>query len=119
RGFILSGALAYELKLPLVLVRKKGKLPGDTITEDYELEYGQATIEAHETELIRGHKVLVIDDLLATGGTALAAVRLMRRLGADAVDFAALIDLTELPGRKHLENAGVNTYAVCGFTESE
>ncbi len=119
RGFILSGALAYELKLPLVLVRKKGKLPYSTIFEDYELEYGTATVETHETELIRDHKVLVVDDLLATGGTALAAIRLMRRLGASGVDFAAIIDLVELPGRQVLKNAGVEAFTVCGFNETE
>jgi len=119
RGFILSGALAFQLKLPLVLVRKKGKLPYSTIFEDYELEYGTATVETHETELVQGKKVLVVDDLLATGGTALAAIRLMRRLGAEEVDFAAIIDLVELPGRKALDNAGVTTFTVCGFNETE
>lgn len=119
RGFILAGALAYKLNLPLVLVRKKGKLPADTIAEDYELEYGQATVEAHETELVRGHRMLLIDDLLATGGTAMAAVRLMRRLGAERVDFAAIINLIELPGKQVLENGGVSTYTICNFTEDE
>ncbi|MGE9294611.1 MAG: adenine phosphoribosyltransferase [Puniceicoccales bacterium] len=119
RGFVLAGALAYNLDLPLILVRKKGKLPAETLSENYTLEYGQATIEVHDTDTIRGQRVLVVDDLLATGGTALAAVRLMRRLGAEQVDFATIINLCELPGRQLLENAGIHTFALCSFNETE
>ena len=119
RGFVLAGALAYELQLPLVLIRKKGKLPAETLSENYTLEYGQATIEVHDTETIREQRVLVVDDLLATGGTALAAIRLMRRLGAERVDFATIINLSELPGRQLLENTGIHTYALCNFNETE
>ncbi|WP_221773376.1 adenine phosphoribosyltransferase [Ruficoccus amylovorans] len=119
RGFVLAGALAYELGLPLVLVRKKGKLPAETLSENYTLEYGQATIEVHNTDTIRGQRVLVIDDLLATGGTALAAIRLMRRLGAERVDFAAIINLSELPGQQLLHEDGIHTFALCNFNESE
>ncbi|MDP0496293.1 MAG: adenine phosphoribosyltransferase [Verrucomicrobiota bacterium JB024] len=119
RGFVLAGALAYQLGLPLILVRKKGKLPAETLSENYTLEYGQATIEVHDTDTIRGQNVLVVDDLLATGGTALAAIRLMRRLGAERVDFATIINLSELPGRQLLQSAGIHTFALCSFNETE
>jgi len=119
RGFILAGALAYQQHLPLVLVRKKGKLPFKTISEDYELEYGQATIETHESELVSGKRVLVVDDLLATGGTAIAAANLMRRLGAAHIGFAAVIDLVELPGRGNLAKEGIDAYTILDFTEDE
>lgn len=119
RGFILAGALAFQQHLPLVLIRKKGKLPFKTISEDYALEYGQATIEAHESELVVGQRVLIVDDLLATGGTAIAAAKLMRRLGAADVGFAAIIDLVELPGRKALAQNGIDAYTILDFTEDE
>ncbi|GHB90810.1 adenine phosphoribosyltransferase [Cerasicoccus arenae] len=119
RGFILAGALAYQQHLPLVLVRKKGKLPFTTISEDYELEYGSATVETHDSPIIEGKRVLIVDDLLATGGTALAAARLIRRLGARAVSFAAIIDLVELPGREALTKSGIDVYTVIDFTEAE
>ncbi|WP_309382697.1 adenine phosphoribosyltransferase [Cerasicoccus frondis] len=119
RGFILAGSLAYQQHKPLVLVRKKGKLPFTTISEDYQLEYGEATIETHDTPLIDGKRILIVDDLLATGGTALAAARLMRRLGAAHIGFAAIIDLVELPGRKALAKEGIDAFTVIEFTEDE
>ncbi|MEO0796037.1 MAG: adenine phosphoribosyltransferase [Verrucomicrobiota bacterium] len=119
RGFILSGVLAYQLHLPLVLARKKGKLPFNTICEDYSLEYGTATIETHDTPLIDGKRVLIIDDLLATGGTALATAKLMRRLNATSVSFAAIIDLVELPGRQALKDANIDCFTVVEFNETE
>lgn len=119
RGFILAGAIAFQQNLPLVLIRKKGKLPFRTISEDYELEYGQATIETHESELITGKRVLIVDDLLATGGTAIAAAKLMRRLGAAHIGFAAIIDLVELPGRETLTKEGIDAHTILDFTEEE
>lgn len=119
RGFILAGALAYQLHVPLVLVRKKGKLPFTTLSEDYSLEYGTATIETHDSLLIQGKRVLIVDDLLATGGTALAATKLMRRLNAETVSFTAIIDLVDLPGRQALTDAQVEAFTVVDFTEAE
>lgn len=119
RGFLIAGVLAYQLGLPLVLARKKGKLPYDTLTESYSLEYGKAEIEAHETDSVRGKKVLVVDDLLATGGTALAAVRLMRRLGASKVSFAAIINLIDLPGARALQEQDVAHFTLVDFSEEE
>jgi len=119
RGFILAGVLAYQLHAPLVLVRKKGKLPYSTISEDYTLEYGAATIETHDSPLIDGKRVLVVDDLLATGGTAIAATRLMKRLNAKEVAFTAIINLVDLPGKDSLAREGVETHTVLDFTEDE
>jgi adenine phosphoribosyltransferase len=104
RGFIFAGAVARELKLPLVLVRKAGKLPAATIAESYDLEYGSATIEVHEDALTKGDRVLLIDDLLATGGTAVAAVKLIEKLGATVAGLAFVVELSFLPGRKKLPN---------------
>lgn len=98
RGFIFGSLLAYELELPFVPVRKAGKLPFHTLSESYDLEYGQATIEIHEDALKPGSKVLIHDDLLATGGTAAAAARLVKKLGAKEVAFSFLINLTFLKG---------------------
>ena len=98
RGFIFGSLLAYELKLPFVPVRKAGKLPFHTLSESYDLEYGQATIEIHEDALKPGSKVLIHDDLLATGGTAAAAARLVKKLGAKEAAFSFLINLSFLKG---------------------
>lgn len=119
RGFLIAGVLAYQLGVPLVLARKKGKLPYETLTESYTLEYGTAEIETHATEGVRGKRVLVVDDLLATGGTAMAAVRLMRRLGAAEVAFAAIINLVDLPGASLLEVEKVNYFTLVNFSEDE
>ena len=106
RGFILGGAIAHQLGKGFVPIRKKGKLPGATIEQDYALEYGTATVELHDDALEAGEKVLLVDDLLATGGTAGAGIKLIERLGAEVVGCAFVIDLPELGGRAHLESLG-------------
>jgi len=107
RGFILGGALAKELGAGFIPIRKKGKLPYRTISADYDLEYGKATIEVHEDSVEKGSTVLIVDDLLATGGTAKAAADLMKRLGANIAGFAFLVELTELGGTAKLEGKKV------------
>lgn len=102
RGFLFGTVLAYELGLSLALVRKPGKLPYKAIRESYSLEYGENTLEMHEDAVGPGQRVLVIDDLLATGGTAEAAAKLVRRLGGEVVEFAFLIELSFLDGRERL-----------------
>ncbi len=115
RGFILGAPLAYELGLSLVPVRKKGKLPFKTVTQSYDLEYGSATIELHTDAFKAGDRVLVMDDLIATGGTMLAACELVRQLQAEVVEVAAIIDLPDLKGSEKLRNAGFDVYAICEF----
>ena len=99
RGFILGGAVAHQLGVGFVPVRKKGKLPGKTLSQDYKLEYGEATVEIHEDALEAGERVLIVDDLLATGGTAVAGIKLVEQLGAQVVSCAFVVDLPELGGR--------------------
>ncbi|WP_400083257.1 adenine phosphoribosyltransferase [Yoonia sp. R78084] len=115
RGFILGGAIAHQLSVGFVPIRKKGKLPGKTIEQDYTLEYGQATMEVHDDALQAGEKVLLVDDLLATGGTAEAGIKLIERMGADVIGCAFIIDLPDLGGRKKLESLGMNVHALCQF----
>ncbi|MDP0563164.1 MAG: adenine phosphoribosyltransferase [Candidatus Endonucleobacter sp. (ex Gigantidas childressi)] len=115
RGFLLGSPLAYALNKPLVLVRKKGKLPAKTISQDYELEYGTATIEMHEDALNENDKVLLIDDLIATGGTILAAAKLIQTCGALIIEAAALIDIPELGGSRRLIVADIPVYTICSF----
>jgi len=119
RGFILGGALAYHMGKPFALVRKKGKLPFKTLSEDYSLEYGTATIEIHADACKPGDRILIIDDLIATGGTLLAATKLFRLLRGEVVGVAAIIDLPELGGSTKLRNAGLNVHALCEFGEGE
>ncbi|MCK5787313.1 MAG: adenine phosphoribosyltransferase [Candidatus Sabulitectum sp.] len=107
RGFMFGGIVADRLNIPLVLIRKPGKLPADVISEDYTLEYGTNTIEMHRDSLAKGSKVLIIDDLVATGGTALAAAELIRRDGSLPVAAAFLMDLRFLGGAGRLEDSGV------------
>jgi adenine phosphoribosyltransferase len=102
RGFILGAPVAHELGVGFVPVRKKGKLPGDVVAESYDLEYGSATIEVTADAVAAGERVLVIDDVLATGGTAAATVSLLRRLGAEVVGLSVLMELSFLPGRSAL-----------------
>jgi adenine phosphoribosyltransferase len=102
RGFIIGAALAYKLCKGLVLVRKKGKLPYRTIRASYELEYGTDEIEVHEDAVKKGQKVIIVDDLLATGGTAKAAIELVNKSGGAVKECAFIIELTELGGRKKL-----------------
>ena len=115
RGFILGAVVAYELNKGFVPVRKKGKLPFDTLVEDYELEYGSGAVEVHTDAIRSGARVLLIDDLIATGGTMLAAVRLLNRLGAGEILPAAIIDLPDLGGSKALNANGVPPFVVCEF----
>ncbi len=117
RGFIIGAPLAYELNAGLVLVRKKGKLPFDTLVEDYELEYGTASVELHKDALQPGDKVVLVDDLIATGGTMLAASRLIRQIGAEIVEVSAMIDLPDLGGSRKLRDEGLNVYTVCEFED--
>jgi adenine phosphoribosyltransferase len=119
RGFIFGAAIAHAIQAGFVPVRKPGKLPGELIGHDYELEYGTNRVEIHVDGLVRGERVVVIDDLLATGGTALAALALVDKVGASVVELAFLIELLDLPGRKRLEQKGHRVHALCGFTEAE
>ena len=109
RGFIFGAPLAYELHKPFVLVRKKGKLPCDTISQDYELEYGTATLEMHSDSIKPGQKVILLDDLLATGGTLAAAARLIERLGGEVIMIICLLELNGLGGREQLKDYKVET----------
>ncbi|MGE8548830.1 adenine phosphoribosyltransferase [Alcaligenes sp. Marseille-Q7550] len=119
RGFIVGSVLAYELNLGFVPVRKKGKLPFNTVAEEYSLEYGNASVEMHTDSVRPGQRVLLIDDLIATGGTLLAAARLLQRLGANVVEAAAIIDLPELGGSKAVIDSGLPVYTVCSFKETD
>ncbi|MEM9523720.1 MAG: adenine phosphoribosyltransferase [Pseudomonadota bacterium] len=115
RGFILGGAIAHQLTVGFVPVRKKGKLPGTTISQDYKLEYGEAIVEIHDDALQTGERILVVDDLLATGGTAEAGIKLIERLGGEVVGCAFVVDLPELGGREKLTAMGMDVHALCIF----
>ncbi len=112
RGFIIGAALAYRLGCGFIPVRKAGKLPYETVQESYTLEYGEATVEVHTDAAEAGEHVLVVDDLIATGGTILAASRLMERLGARIIETAAVIDLPALGGSQRLRGAGVPEFTL-------
>ena len=107
RGFIIGSVLAYELNVGFVPIRKKGKLPFSTVEETYELEYGSATVEMHTDAVRAGDRVVLIDDLIATGGTMMAGKRLLERLGAQVIEGAAIVDLPELGGSRRLREAGL------------
>ena len=115
RGFILGGAVAYHLGCGFVPIRKQGKLPGSVISQDYKLEYGQAVLELHEDAIEAGETVLVVDDLLATGGTAEAGVKLIEQLGGDVTACAFVINLPELGGSKKLQAMGLFSHSLCSF----
>lgn len=115
RGFILGGAIAHQLSTGFVPVRKKGKLPGDTIAQDYTLEYGEATVEIHKDVILPGERVLVVDDLLATGGTAEAGIKLIEQLGGIVLSTTFVIDLPDLGGRARLEAMGMDVQALCTY----
>lgn len=115
RGFILGSILAHELNAGFIPIRKKGKLPYQTVSEEYELEYGSAAVEIHADACDAGDKVLLIDDLVATGGTMLAGKKLLEKLGADVVEGAAIVDLPELGGSRLLREAGLPLFLVCSF----
>jgi adenine phosphoribosyltransferase len=107
RGFILGSAMAYEMGCGVVPIRKPGKLPYETITQTYDLEYGADSVEVHKDAIVKGERVLLVDDLLATGGTARAAADLIEKLGGEIVSCAFLIELADLNGRKLLDNYDV------------
>ena len=115
RGFILGGAVAHQLDAGFIPVRKKGKLPWQTIGQDYALEYGTDRVEIHTDAILEGERVLLIDDLIATGGTAAAAIELIRQTGGKIVGAAFVIDLPDLGGRKRIEGMGVDVVALCAF----
>ncbi len=108
RGFIIGSALAYALKAGLAIVRKHGKLPYETLTETYTLEYGEDRLQIHSDAVKRGERVLVVDDLLATGGTAQATTRLLQRLGGEVAGYAFIIELGFLPGRARLNHPNIH-----------
>lgn len=119
RGFIIGAPLAYELGCSFVPVRKKGKLPFKTLSETYKLEYGHSEVELHADAFSRGDRILLVDDLIATGGTMLAAANLIQRSGGQVVDTSTIIDLPELGGSDKIREAGYSVFAVCSFTEDE
>ncbi|WP_299851305.1 adenine phosphoribosyltransferase [uncultured Roseovarius sp.] len=115
RGFILGGAIAHQLSVGFVPIRKKGKLPGTVISQDYQLEYGEAIVEIHDDAITAGEKILLVDDLLATGGTAEAGIKLIERLGGEIIGCAFIIDLPELGGRDRIEALGMDVHVLCEF----
>jgi len=115
RGFIVGAALAYHLGAGFVPIRKKGKLPAETVGQDYELEYGTDRIEMHVDAVSPGERVLLVDDLIATGGTAGAACKLIESMGGKIVECCFVIDLPDLGGRARLEKRGHNVFALCEF----
>lgn len=115
RGFIVGGPLAYKLKKGFVPIRKAGKLPYTTVSHEYSLEYGIDKIEVHSDAIRKGDRVLIVDDLLATGGTALAAAALVKKLGGEIVEMAFIVDLPEVGGRRKVEDSGYSVFALCEF----
>ncbi|MDR0882585.1 MAG: adenine phosphoribosyltransferase [Candidatus Adiutrix sp.] len=115
RGFLVGAPLAYLLNVGFIPLRKKGKLPADTIEEEYQLEYGKSLIEMHKDAITPGERILLVDDLLATGGTAEAAMRLIARCGGLVHGAAFLVDLPELGGAAALRKAGHDVFTVCEF----
>jgi len=115
RGFILGGALAYTLGKGFVPIRKKGKLPAKTVKQEYELEYGTDIIEIHEDAINKGDRVLLIDDLLATGGTALASASLIEQLGGKIAEMAFIVNLPDVGGEKKLQGKGYKLYCLTEF----
>jgi adenine phosphoribosyltransferase len=116
RGFIIGGALSYTLGKGFVPIRKQGKLPGETVKQEYELEYGTDVIEMHSDAILEGTKVLLIDDLLATGGTALASAKLIESVGAEIAEMAFVVNLPDIGGYERLVS---NNYKVFALTEFE
>jgi len=115
RGFIIGAVLAYELGVGFVPIRKKGKLPFTTVEETYELEYGSATVELHTDAVKAGDRVLLIDDLIATGGTMMAGRKLLEKLGAEVIEGAAIVDLPELGGSQRLKDSGLSLFTLLDF----
>lgn len=112
RGFIIGAALAYQLNVGFVPIRKKGKLPFETVSQSYALEYGEATVEMHTDAFHSGARVLLVDDLVATGGTMLAGAELIRRLGGEVLEAAAILEFTDLPGGKRIRDVGVPLFTL-------
>ena len=115
RGFIIGSVVAYELNVGFVPIRKSGKLPFTTVQETYELEYGSATVELHTDAVAQGQRVLLIDDLIATGGTMLAGKKLLEKLGAQVTEGAAIVDLPELGGSARLREGGLKLFTLVDF----
>ncbi len=115
RGFILGAVVAYELNVGFVPIRKKGKLPFTTVAETYELEYGSATVELHTDAVQAGQRVLLMDDLVATGGTMLAGHKLLEKLGATVIEGATIVNLPELGGAQRLRDSGLPLFALMDF----
>ena len=115
RGFVLGGALSYVLGVGLVLARKPGKLPAECESQEYQLEYGTDKIEIHKDGINEGENVLIVDDLLATGGTAMAAIKLVEKMGGKVMEVAFVVDLPDVGGRKKLQEAGYNIYWLTEF----
>ena len=115
RGFVFASTVSYLLNKPFVLLRKKNKLPAETHSVDFELEYGKATIEVHKDSINKNEKILIIDDLIATGGTAEAAAKLVEISGGKVAGFIFVINLFDLPGNKLLKNKGYKTQSLIEF----
>jgi adenine phosphoribosyltransferase len=115
RGFIIGAALAFQLGVGFVPIRKKGKLPAETVGQDYELEYGTDRIEMHVDAVSKGDYILLVDDLIATGGTAEAACKLVENMGGTITECCFVVDLPDLGGRKRLEENGQKVFSLCEF----
>lgn len=115
RGFIIGAPLAYKLGVGFVPIRKEGKLPAETVGQDYALEYGNSYIEIHTDAIDQGERILLVDDVIATGGTVEAAASLIEKLGGEVVECAFVIDLLNVGGRKRLEAKGYKVFALCEF----
>lgn len=115
RGFLIGAPLAYLLNVGLVLIRKPGKLPAETIKQDYKLEYGSDQIEIHIDAIKEGERVLIVDDLIATGGTVEAAVKLVQKMKGEVLECCFIIDLPDIGGSRKLESMGQNVFSLCEF----
>ena len=115
RGFIIGAPVAYLLGVGFIPIRKKGKLPGETIGHDYELEYGADRIEIHTDAISKGERILLVDDLVATGGTAEAAATLIGKMGGEVIECCFVVDLPDIGGRKRLEKMGLKVFTLCEF----
>ena len=115
RGFIVGSALAYSLKKGFVMIRKPGKLPGKVISQEYQLEYGSDKMEIHADSFIPGTKVLIVDDLIATGGTVMSAIALVEKLGGVVTEAAFIVDLPDIGGSKKLQDKGYNIFSLTKF----
>ena len=115
RGFLIGAPLAYLLNVGLVLIRKPGKLPAETIKQDYKLEYGSDQIEIHIDAIKEGERVLIVDDLIATGGTVEAAVKLVQKMKGEVLECCFIIDLPDIGGSRKLKSMGQNVFSLCEF----